>query len=426
MTKVIIVGGGWAGCASAITAKKAGAEVHLYEKTDLLLGLGNVGGIMRNNGRWTASEELINLGAGDLIDIVDNTARHKDIEFPGHKHATLYDVNLIEGKISKYLENMGINIHIESRVTDVKLEDKKIKGIYLSDGSYEEGDVFIETTGTTGPMGNCLRYGNGCSMCILRCPAFGPRLSISERCGVSDIQGERDQDSLGAISGSCKLAKESLSKDIVEQLDSTGCVILEVPAEDINYDKLNAKVCQQYALKEFAENIILLDTGHAKLMTTYYPLKKLRKIKGLENAKYVDPYAGSKGNSIRYLSVAPRTNDLKVKGVDNLFCAGEKSGLFVGHTEAIVTGSLAGHNAVRLAMGIPLLILPSSIAIGDIISYANEKAETREGRKNRYTFAGAEYFKRMKDFGLYITDKEEIKKRISKVNLDNVFNQKLV
>ncbi|MDV4152140.1 FAD-dependent oxidoreductase [Clostridium sp. AL.422] len=424
--KVIIVGGGWAGAAAAITAKKAGAEVHLYEKTDLLLGLGNVGGIMRNNGRWTASEELIDLGAGDLIDIVDNTARHKDIEFPGHKHATLYDVNLIEGKVSKYLEDIGINIHIESRVTDVNLEGSKIKGIYLSDGSYEEGDVFIETTGTTGPMGNCLRYGNGCSMCILRCPAFGPRLSISERCGVSDIHGERDSDTLGAISGSCKLAKESLSKEIVEKLDRTGCVILEVPEEDINYDKLNAKVCQQYALKEFAENIILLDTGHAKLMTTYYPLKKLRKIKGLENAKYVDPYAGSKGNSIRYLSVAPRTNDLKVKGVDNLFCAGEKSGLFVGHTEAIVTGSLAGHNSVRLAMGIPLLILPSSIAIGDIISYANEKAESREGRKNRYTFAGAEYFKRMKDLGLYTKDKDEIKQRISKVNLDNVFNQKLI
>ncbi len=426
MIKVIIVGGGWAGAAAAITAKKAGAEVHLYEKTDLLLGLGNVGGIMRNNGRWTASEELIDLGAGDLIDIVDNTARHKDIEFPGHKHATLYDVNLIEGKVSKYLEDIGINIHIESRVTDVNLEGSKIKGIYLSDGSYEEGDVFIETTGTTGPMGNCLRYGNGCSMCILRCPAFGPRLSISERCGVSDIHGERDSDTLGAISGSCKLAKESLSKEIVEKLDRTGCVILEVPEEDINYDKLNAKVCQQYALKEFAENIILLDTGHAKLMTTYYPLKKLRKIKGLENAKYVDPYAGSKGNSIRYLSVAPRTNDLKVKGVDNLFCAGEKSGLFVGHTEAIVTGSLAGHNSVRLAMGIPLLILPSSIAIGDIISYANEKAESREGRKNRYTFAGAEYFKRMKDLGLYTKDKDEIKQRISKVNLDNVFNQKLI
>ena len=93
---------------------------------------------------------------------------------------------------------------------------------------------------------------------------------------------------------------------------------------------------------------ILEHTAHAKLMTTYYPLEKLRKIPGLEYAKYVDPYAGSKGNSIRYLSVAPRTNDMRVVGVDNLLCAGEKAGLFVGHTEAICTGSLAGHNAVRL------------------------------------------------------------------------------
>ncbi|GAA0076141.1 hypothetical protein UT300005_05190 [Clostridium sp. CTA-5] len=160
-------------------------------------------------------------------------------------------------------------------------------------------------------------------------------------------------------------------------------------------------------------------------MTTYYPLEKLRKIKGLENAKYVDPYAGSKGNSIRYLSVAPRTNDLKVVGVDNLFCAGEKSGLFVGHTEAICTGSLAGHNAVRLIMGMPLLILPSSIAIGDIISFANEKANTREGRKNRYTFAGAGYFKRMQELGLYTTNIDEIQDRVKKVNLDNIFEQKL-
>ena len=45
--KVIVIGGGWAGCSAAIMAKKAGAEVEIYEKTDLLLGLGNVGGIMR-------------------------------------------------------------------------------------------------------------------------------------------------------------------------------------------------------------------------------------------------------------------------------------------------------------------------------------------------------------------------------------------
>ena len=110
-------------------------------------------------------------------------------------------------------------------------------------------------------------------------------------------------------------------------------------------------------------------------MTTYYPLQKLRKIPGLEHAKYVDPYAGSKGNSIRYLSVAPRTNDMKVVGVDNLFCAGEKSGLFVGHTEAICTGSLAGHNAVRLMMeNASFNFTFFLIAIGDLISYENEKS----------------------------------------------------
>lgn len=78
----------------------------------------------------------------------------------------------------------------------------------------------------------------------------------------------------------------------------------------------------------------IVHLAHAKLMTSYYPLDKLRKIKGLENAKYVDPYAGGKGNSIRYLSCAIRNNSMKVMGLDNLFCAGEKAGLFVGHTEA--------------------------------------------------------------------------------------------
>lgn len=152
---------------------------------------------------------------------------------------------------------------MEKRVRDVEIEKKRIKGIYLADDTYIEGDVFVETTGTTGPMGNCLRYGNGCSMCVLRCPSFGPRISISERCGVSDSQGERANDILGAMSGSCKLSKESLSDEIRNELNEKGVVVLKVPAEDVNYDKLNSKVCQQYALKEFAENIVLLDTGHA-------------------------------------------------------------------------------------------------------------------------------------------------------------------
>ncbi|MCB2355401.1 FAD-dependent oxidoreductase [Clostridium estertheticum] len=424
--KVIVIGGGWSGCMAAITAKRAGAQVALYEKTDMLLGLGNAGGIMRNNGRYTAAEELIALGAGDLIHVTDGNSRHKNVEFPAHKNAWFYDVNKIEPAVVKCLKDMDIELNMITRVVDVEKEENKIKGIYLSNGEYVVADVFIETTGSTGPMGNCLKYGNGCSMCVLRCPAFGPRVSISYRAGIEDLKGEREEDVYGAFSGSCKLAKSSLGDEVMKELNESGVVILKVPEEDVNLDKLKVKVCQQYALKEFAENMILLDTGDAKLMTSYYPLDKLRKIKGLEKAKYIDPIAGGKGNSIRYLSVAPRTNNMRVVGLDNLFCAGEKAGLFVGHTEAMCTGALAGHNAVRNYLGMPLLILPNALAIGDLISYANEKMKSKEGRRNRYTFAGAEYFKRMQERGLYILDIDDIKKKVAKLNLTEIFKEKLI
>jgi len=424
--RVVIVGGGWAGCAAAITAKKAGADVVLYERTDMLLGLGNVGGIMRNNGRYTAAEETILLGANELFEITDECSRHKNIDFPGHKHASLYDVTIIEPKVRRLLELMGIKIYFQHRVVDVIKDENKIQAIRLQDDSIVKGDVFIETTGSTGPMGNCLKYGNGCAMCILRCPSFGPRVSLSYKAGVEDILGQRANGSFGAFSGSCKLNKDSLSEEIVEELNNKGVVIISLPKEDINLDKLNMKVCQQYSLKEYAENLILLDTGHAKLMAPFYPLEKLRKLQGLENARFEDPYAGGIGNSIRYLSIAPRDNGMRVRGIENLLCAGEKSGLFVGHTEAIVTGSLAGHNSVRVVLGMPLLELPRNIASGDLISYANEEILKEEGLKNRYTFAGASYFKRMKELNLYSIDGNYIKEKLQRLSLLDIYKEKLI
>jgi hypothetical protein len=426
LTRVIVIGGGWSGCAAALSAKKAGADVILIEKTDMLLGLGNVGGIMRNNGRYTAAEENKFLGAGELFEITDSASRHKNIDFPGHKHASLYDVTKVEPMVRRLLKEREIKILLETRIIDVDMEGNRIKSVITADENKIEGDVFIETTGSTGPMGNCLKYGNGCSMCILRCPSFGPRISISQRAGVEDILGQRGDESYGAFSGSCKLNKDSLSREIRDKLDLDGVVVLPVPKEDIKMEKLDLKVCQQYSLKEYAENIILLDTGHAKLMTPFYPLEKLRKIKGLENARYEDPYSGGKGNSVRYLSIAPRNNSMKVLGLDNLLCGGEKSGLFVGHTEAIVTGTLAGHNSVRLVLGMPLLEIPRVLAIGDIIAYANEQIKTKEGLKKRYTFAGSEYFDRMKRLELYTIDSKKIKKRIERMNLLNIYEEKLI
>lgn len=425
--KIVIVGGGWAGCAAALAARKAGCEVVLFERADMLLGTGLVGGIMRNNGRFTATEEMIAMGGGDLFEVCDANSRHTNIEFPGHKHANLYDVSTIEPAVKKALLDAGVTLHLKARVKDAVVHDGKvvkvIADVFHSNEVIEiTADAFVDASGTAGPQGNCMKYGNGCAMCIYRCPTFGPRFSIAAKAGVKEIIGEKPDGTYGAMSGSCKLHKDSLDQNVREELDRTGvCVIAIPPALQKSMESLGQKACQQYALKEFAENIILLDTGHAKLMSAYYPLDILRQIPGCANARFEDPYAGGIGNSMRYIGMLPRDNALKVNGLVNVFCGGEKAGLLVGHTEAIITGTLAGHNAARCALGLDPIELPTSLACGDAIAHVREMMKTKEGLTKKYTFSGANYFKHMQEKNLYTTDIGKIKERVVKARMAGIF-----
>ena len=426
MAKIVVIGGGWSGCAAAIAAKKAGADVLLLEKTDLLLGLGNVGGIMWNNGLYSATEEALALGAWELFEITDKYSTHRDIDFPGHSHATIYNVTKIEKPVRDKIRDMGIEIRFFSRVIDVKREDDKLLAVILEDGEIIYGDAFVETTGSTGPMGNCSAYGNGCAMCVLRCPSFGGRVSITSKCGLEDMVGKRKSGEFGAFSGSMKLLKESLSEEIQKELDEKGCAVIPLPKELINEGILDIKVCQQYALPEFAQNIVLIDTGHAKLMEPFYNLEILRMVPGFENALIVDPYSGGRGNSIRYMSVAKRDNYMRAKGMSNLFVGGEKSGFHVGHTEAICTGSLAGHNAVRYCADKYLIQLPTNLLIGDFIAYSNNEINKPDGEMLRFTFAGSIYFERMKELGFYSTDSNVILERVRKAGLEGLYDKKII
>lgn len=426
MVRVVVAGGGWAGCAAALAAAKAGAQVLLLERTDMLLGTGLVGGIYRNNGRYTAAEEATAMGGGDLFVAMDANARHRGISFPGHSHASLYDVSAMEPLVKKVLINYGITVRTTARVVDVLKYGRTLQALVIDDGEVVKGDVFVDTTGTAGPMGNCLKYGNGCAMCILRCPSFGPRVSVTARAQVKEIMGLKADGSYGAMSGSCKLNKDSLSTEIRERLEREGAVVMPMPERLIRSASLGRKACSQYAIAEYAANLVLLDTGHAKLMTSYFPLEDLRTIPGLENARYEDPYAGGQGNSVRYLGIAPCGNNLKVDNVDNLFCGGEKAGIFVGHTEAIVTGLLAGHNAVRHCLDMPYLELPRTVASGDIIAFVHDQMASKDGLRLRYTFSGSVYFERMKAIGLYSADRGEVGARVAKAGLTDVYSQCLV
>lgn len=422
--KIVVIGGGWSGCAAAISAARQGAEVTLLERTDALLGTGLVGGIFRNNGRFTAAEEMIAMGGGELFHAMDACTVHTNIEFPGHKHASLYNIATIEPQVQRVLAAAGVDVHYQTRITDVEMDGTRIKAVKTKKNEGDlrfEADAFVETTGTAGVVNICTKHGNGCGMCILRCHTFGIRVGIAARCGVTEIEGHK-RDQVGAMSGSCKLLKESLSPAIVEELNRTGVVVVPIPnVSGSSGEKLSMKACQQYALPEYQDNIILLNTGHAKLMTPYFPQADLRKVPGFENARYEDPYSGGVGNSIRFVGMAPRNDALKVDGIDNLFCGGEKAGLLVGHTEAVVTGVLAGHNAARYLLDEPLLVLPDSLAIGDAIHHVREQMQTEKGLGLKFTFSGSVYFDRMKERGSYTTDIAEIRNRVEEAGLTGVF-----
>jgi hypothetical protein len=421
--KIIVIGGGWSGCAAALVASKQGADVVLIERTDMLLGTGLVGGIMRNNGRHTAAEELLAMGGGELFELTDENSLHREIEFPGHRHASLYNVARMEPVVHRFLLSKGVAVRCRTRITDVDSAEGRVRAVLARQGEEAmryEGDVFIDTTGTAGGPANCNKYGNGCAMCILRCHSFGGRVSVAAKAGVKEMIG-RKGDQIGAMSGSCKLLKESLDPRIVADLDRTGVAVVPLPAARQLKGKLALKCCQQYAIPEFEQNIVLLNTGHAKLMTPFFPLELLREVPGFENARYEDPYAGGLGNSIRYIGMAPRDNALKVDGLDNLYCAGEKAGLLVGHTEAICTGTLAGYNAVKTARREKPLVLPDSLAVGDAIGFVRQQMREEGILSLKYTFSGSVYFERMKARGLYTTDRKEVEQRVGAAGLTGVF-----
>jgi hypothetical protein len=424
--RVIVVGGGWAGSAAALSAHKQGAEVTLIERTDMLLGTGLVGGIMRNNGRYTATEEMMAMSGGEIFQLIDVNRLHKNIEFPGHRHASLYNVATMEPIIKRALLERGITLQLSTRITDVEMGGNRINAVSSKKGKEEirfEGDVYIDATGTAGPPANCNKYGNGCAMCVLRCHSFGGRVSVTAKAGVQEMIGRKGSQ-VGAMSGSCKILKESLSQGVRDMLDKTGVAIIPIPQSKRMQGKLAIKACQQYALTEFEENVVLLNTGHAKLMSPFFPLDALREIPGFENARYEDPYAGGLGNSIRYVGMAPRDNALKVEAVENLFCAGEKAGLLVGHTEAICTGTLAGYNAVKHAEGEKTLVLPKSLAVGDAIQYVRTQMQTEAGLGLKYTFSGSVFFERMKERGLYSINTKEIEERVSKAGMVGIFGSR--
>jgi len=306
----------------------------------------------------------------------------------------------------------------------VRMAGKKMTAVVLGDDTEVRGDAFVDATGSAGPMAICRKYGYGCSMCNLKCPTYGGRVSIVEQAGVKERAGTRSDGRIGGMGTAVTLAMNSLSGELQQALKKEGFLVVELPNHLRTTDKV-AKLAVYPAHLLDKAVLTNIGSGLARMLTGVVPLpvRELRSLPGFEYAAMINPFAGNNGNNIRYVAISPFDASLKVEGLDNLFVAGDKCGL-MGITEAIVTGCLAGHNAVRAAAGMELIELPVALASGDMIDYArNHLGEP--GAELYVSACHGPFLEKMKNDGQYPADPSEVRQKVAKRGLLNGYGRKI-
>ncbi|MBI4286333.1 MAG: FAD-dependent oxidoreductase [Chloroflexi bacterium] len=421
--RVVVVGGGLSGCAAAVSAARAGARVTLLERMELLGGCGLLAGRVDQR-YFPVREELRLMGGDDIFRLLDSCTLHEKVEFPWPKPGatkTIYDVTRLDPVLKKLMDEIGVEVRLQSRAKDVRMVGQRLQAVTLDDKSLVNGDVFLDCTGAVGPTGNCKRYGSGCVMCIMRCPSFGDRVSIVAKAGVKELKGKKPDGSIGPRGASFSLLKESMSPELRQEMEREGLVAVPLPQEMVDYKRTDNITASMNIDRGFAEHIVLVDTGaYAKSIATgYRTLSELRKLPGLERAIFATPYAATLGLYVSFMALSPRGAALNVPGIENLFVASEKLGIS-GIGEVIATGVVAGHNAARRAAGVAPLILPRTTMLGDFIGYVKERWNTEEGLKSRFHLLPGPYFTRAVESGLYTEDKSSIHLRMEQGGLLNI------
>jgi len=449
MPKVAVIGAGFAGVSAAACARMAGAEVTLVERTDELLGAGRNSGIFYNDGRQAGSEELKAMGGGYILNIIENppVLTHPrtemkwnvvdDLKQQIHTQAIFHCMRA-ETHIRKYLQDIGVRLVFANRAVDVEVgKSQRAKGdvvlkVVLENGERLESNAFVDTSGGAGGIKICEKYGYGCVECLYRCNTFGDRVSIATQAGAPELRKIRDAKhggGFGGLTSACAFHDDSIDPELLANVKREGSWKVPIPKEVQQMTKIGLSTNLPY------------DPSHVKTMKVAYPgffkangmvfmpLEDVRKIPGFEDARYSDPLGGGKGNAVRFMSMAPRDNSMRVLGFRNLFVGGEKGGPTVGIQECMITGGLAGHNAARVAFGKEPLTLPRTTLIGDFVAYVGEMMQSEEGLMQTYSMTKPPYRARMGKKGWWSKSVpqavNESKRRIKAAGLTGIMAKKL-
>ncbi len=422
--KVIVVGGGFSGIAAAVAAKKAGAQVTLLERTDMLSGAGVRAGRLYNDLKIVGCEEARALGGGEVFEALESIMLHRG-NIMGEEGTLVYNTALADTTMRKTVAAAGIELHMGARVVEVEKVDGTLKAVVTQQGEKFTGDVFIDASGTFGGLSNCVKYGHGCVMCFYRCLYFGDRVSIATKAGAEELHWTRADGTPGSLGAAIAVFKESLSLELQARLKKEGAFSLPMPEELIDHSIFDQLAAGRSRSQLSRINLVDIGISAKCVGIGNFRLATMRKIPGFENAQIESPMGGGGYNSITTMSITPRENSLRARGFANLFVAGEKSGLG-GISNVICTGVLAGSNAARAAFGKEPLELPRSTAVGDIIACRGEKMATSDDLRVPLSMANGFYFKRMKELGFDSPDPAVIHKRIDDLGLTNILGKKFV
>ncbi len=209
MGKVIVIGGGPAGIMAAGIAAGRGRDVVLLEKNSklgkklLISGKGrcnitndtDVEGLIENtpgNGNFLYSA-FYTFSNQDLIDFFNQKGLRTKVERGGRVFPESDSSRDVLNTLMDFLKSNGVKINTEATVTEILVQDNKVTGVRLSDGSIIEAESVILAvggmsypgTGSTGDGYDMVRK-LGHTVTPLK-PSLVPLITQEE--WVKDLQG---------------------------------------------------------------------------------------------------------------------------------------------------------------------------------------------------------------------------------------------
>lgn len=148
---VIVAGGGLGGIAAAIASARAGAKTLLIERNTFLGGVATAGMCCSIFNCYYTSEHQLGV-RGIPVEIADNLAEAMGYGKAWHKHKghVIYDIELGKLVLQEMLEKAGVDILLETVVSDTIVEDKTLKGLIIESKSGREALLAKNIVDSTG------------------------------------------------------------------------------------------------------------------------------------------------------------------------------------------------------------------------------------------------------------------------------------